>query len=351
MVMQGQDMDNNPQFIKGLELNKGFYFDIVRPLLDRKYPELPYSAGLMGYGSDVLGYDTATSMDHNWGPRLQLFINEKEMINELNEYFRSELPFRYRDFSVNFTAPNYEGIQSMEYTEKRPVNHLIEIDTFEDYLLKRYSMNKINDFTNHDWLKFTDQNLLELSSGSVFFDGINKVNPMREELRYYPRDICKLRMALLWNYIANKEAFIGRSIAIDDFIGLKINTGRIVNYCVKLFFCLEQKYIPYSKWFGHAFQKLKIYGETGELIINILKENTPDKIELYLCALYEKVIEVHNKNNELPRITNKTRNYFERPYRVIFCENIVQEIKNSIEDDEVRNVNLDTYGYDIILDK
>ena len=45
-------------FIKGLELNKGFYIDVVKPLLEKKYPDLVYSAVLLGYGSDVLGYDS-----------------------------------------------------------------------------------------------------------------------------------------------------------------------------------------------------------------------------------------------------------------------------------------------------
>jgi hypothetical protein len=76
-------------FIKGLELNKGFYIDVVKQLLDKKYPDLIYSAALLGYGSDVLGYDTEISMDHNWGPRLQLFIADKDLILELDNYFVS----------------------------------------------------------------------------------------------------------------------------------------------------------------------------------------------------------------------------------------------------------------------
>jgi hypothetical protein len=238
----------------------------------------------------------------------------------------------------------------MKYTDKYPVNHLIEISTFEDYLKNKYSIKKINNFQNKDWLDFSDQILLEITSGTVFYDGLNKVNNMREELKFYPLDICKLRIAVLWNYIWNKEAFIGRSIEINDYIGLKINTFRIVNYLIKILFYLEKRYIPYSKWLGFAFKQLNKFNDVNNIIINILNENLPEKIEGNLCLLYEKVIELQNKNKDLPYIKNKTRDFFDRPYKIIFSENIVEELKNSIEDKEIKNINIEKYGYDIIID-
>ena len=42
------------QFMKGMELSKVVYEEAVRPILDSDFPELTYSAGLLGGGSDVL---------------------------------------------------------------------------------------------------------------------------------------------------------------------------------------------------------------------------------------------------------------------------------------------------------
>lgn len=324
-------MDKDIHFIKGLELNKGFYADIVKPLLDEKYPNLDYTAALLGYGSDVLGFDTETSMDHNWGPRIQLFVDDKNIIPELNNYFSFQLPSLYKNFPVNFSKCSYDGTIRMEFTDKKPINHLIETITFEDYLRNRYSIDKTGNFVYEDWLNFTDQELIEITSGLVFHDGLKKVNKAREELRFYPLDICKLRMAVLWNYIGNKEAFIGRSIALNDYIGLKINANRIINYLIKILFYLENKYIPYSKWFGYSFKQLNAYKEFSDIIISLLKEKDPERVEDKICILYEKVIEKHNRNKELPYIKNKTKYFFNRPYKVIFSENIVDEIVNSIQ--------------------
>ena len=344
-------MEKKIPFIKGLELNKGFYSETVKPLLEKQYPRLSYSAALLGYGSDVLGFDTEISMDHNWGPRLQLFISNRELIPGLHDFLAGELPLQYRNFPVNFSKPGYDSTIRMEFTGKKPVNHLIEITAFEDYLKNRYAVTKTRNYLHKDWLEFTDQKLLEIISGEVFYDGLDQVNTTRNELRFYPLDICKLRMAVLWDYISNKEAFIGRSIAVNDYIGLKINTSRIVNYLIKILFYLEKKYIPYSKWFGSGFKQLNAYNDVNAIIAGVLQENVPEKIEEGLCILYEKVIARHNQRGDLPYLKNKTRYYFNRPYKVIFSENIINELISSISDEEIKKVNLRSYGYDIILDR
>ena len=56
--------DATPAFIPGLALSSAFYTEIVAPILADAYPRLRYSAALIGYGSEVLGYDTARSTDH-----------------------------------------------------------------------------------------------------------------------------------------------------------------------------------------------------------------------------------------------------------------------------------------------
>ena len=65
-------------FIKGLDLGRIFYEEAVRPILNKHFPDLAHSAGLLGLGSEVLGYDTAQSMDHDWGPRLMLFLTQAD---------------------------------------------------------------------------------------------------------------------------------------------------------------------------------------------------------------------------------------------------------------------------------
>lgn len=88
------------EFIKGMKLAESFFEEAARPLLASRYPGLSYSAGLLGFGSDVLGYDDFTSCDHMWGPRFYLFlapedIGKREAIMDL---FSRKLPPVYRGF-------------------------------------------------------------------------------------------------------------------------------------------------------------------------------------------------------------------------------------------------------------
>src|SRR5215212_1430058 len=69
---------DDPVFIPGLELSSALYTEIVAPMLAETYPNLRYAAALIGYGSEVLGYDTARSTDHEWGPRLLLLVSEED---------------------------------------------------------------------------------------------------------------------------------------------------------------------------------------------------------------------------------------------------------------------------------
>jgi hypothetical protein len=88
-----------------LDLSEAFYKEAVKPVIDKHFPNLVYSAARIGHGSDVLGYDTAQSMDHDWGPKLQLFLENADygfLREELDEILSQNLPYEIRGFPTNF---------------------------------------------------------------------------------------------------------------------------------------------------------------------------------------------------------------------------------------------------------
>ena len=74
-------------FIPGRDLCGAFYDEAVRPLLTGRR----HSAALLGWGSDVLGYDTERSTDHGWGPRLLLMV-EPGNVEDLSSLLDDQLP-------------------------------------------------------------------------------------------------------------------------------------------------------------------------------------------------------------------------------------------------------------------
>ena len=61
-------------FVPGLSLSSAFFHGLVAPIIEGGFPDLRFSAALIGSGSEVLGYDTEMSSDHHWGPRVMIFL-------------------------------------------------------------------------------------------------------------------------------------------------------------------------------------------------------------------------------------------------------------------------------------
>ena len=62
--------------IKGIELSRRFYAEIVLPWLEREFPDLRHAAALIGSGSELLGFDDDMSRDHDFCARVQLYVDE-----------------------------------------------------------------------------------------------------------------------------------------------------------------------------------------------------------------------------------------------------------------------------------
>ena len=96
---------NDKTFVKGLRLSELLYQEAVRPLLEEHFPALEHSAALLGKGSEVLGFDTPQSMDHDWGPRLMLFLAETDREtygDEINQTLRQQLARQIRGYPTNY---------------------------------------------------------------------------------------------------------------------------------------------------------------------------------------------------------------------------------------------------------
>jgi len=80
----------------------------VEPLLREEFPELTYDAGLIGFGSEVLGFDDELSPDHHWGPRTMLFLSaddHQRYYRQIWDLLAERLPYTFLGYTTNFTPP------------------------------------------------------------------------------------------------------------------------------------------------------------------------------------------------------------------------------------------------------
>lgn len=340
-------------FIPGVRLSETLYRKAVAPILARSHPLLPYSAALIGYGSDVLGYDTARSMDHEWGPRLLLFIPDAVALRltpEIHEILRHELPKSVDGFPTHFGPTVETGTRSMQPITDGPVEHKVEILSLTAFLRDRFGIDGFKTMTPVDWLTFTDQALLELTAGAVFHDGLGELLPMRAALAYYPDQIWRYRLAAQWARVGGLEAFAGRTADVGDEIGSALVTASLARDVMRLAFLLERRYAPYPKWFGTAFARLRCGPELGRHLVVALAAHSWREREQGLTAAYRIVATMHNALHMTPPLASEPTPFFERPFLVIHGEEFAAAIRRTITDPAVLALPRDAGGIDQFVD-
>ena len=344
-----------PTFMPGLELNAHFYQEVVQPLLAAHFPHLVYSAALIGYGSDVLGYDTALSTDHNWGPRLQLFLSLADHAahhDALDQRLRQSLPHTFRGYAVNFSEPDLGdgGTQRMADEEVAEVRHLIEIKTIPAYFQYYLGRDPDAPLDPIDWLTLGEQKLLEVTAGRVYHDGLGELTALREKFAYYPHDIWRYRLAAQWTRIAQEEAFMGRCGDVGDELGSHIVAARLVREAMRLAFLLERQYAPYSKWFGTAFSRLACGPQLTPILNQVLDSHPWQARQAPLCEAYVILAEKQNALGLAERVEPTITNYFNRPYKVIFAGRFGEALRAAISDEWIKALPGDIGGADQLVD-
>ncbi len=319
--------------MKGLAINKRFFFQVVKPLLDKKFGNLKYACGLLGPGSDVLGLDDLTSRDHNWGLRLFLFLQDENISkrNDLAEYLSKNLPDTFESIDVNWSEPAEDGSRTPEPTNGK-VNHKIMIFTIQEYLQHHFNILDLDSLKPEQWLTLSEQKLLEFVSGEIFIDGFGKITELRKKMQYYPPIIKYINLLGEWNAIASEIAFIGRTRMLYDELGTHLITCRIINRLMRIGFILENQYTPYAKWIGSKFYYLPIAREVHSLFQQIIvsaeweeRENT--LIECYLIYAREM------KKSGLISKEIEEKFYYSRPQKVINVEDIISDLKTKINNE------------------
>lgn len=321
-----------PTFVPGLALCRSFFFDAVRPLISNAYPGLEYSAALIGPGSEVLGFDTELSTDHDWAPRVQIFLREPDagaVSGPLIKLLDRMLPREFGGYPV-FVATGDET--------DSPNGHRVEVTTIRQYLLRYLAFDIEQPIEPADWLSFPDHKLRTLVEGAVFQDGAG-LGAMRDKLHYYPGDVWLYLLASGWQRIGQEEHLMGRAGSVGDELGSAIIAARLVRDIMRLCFLTEKQYAPYAKWLGTAFKRLQCAGDLEPILLSVLSSHSWQDRERHLCAAYERVAAMHNALGITDPLPTTPGPFFTRPFQVIHLHGrFAEAIRDQIEEPEVQRI-------------
>ena len=319
----------------GLTLSRLFYEQAARSIIESVITPADYSAGLIGWSSEVLGLDDPHSRDHNWGPRFILFLQAEHYETHkalLDQRFRNELPLELEGHPTNFRASPLGDQRVMHSVQQGPVNHFIQIEQFDNYLRHFLNIDPNHPLSPADWLLLPEHNLLGFTQGLVFHDGLGDLGEWRSKLSFYPDEVRRQLLIKQWRFIADEEAFVGRTAERGDTLGSLLLTGRIVERLMRLIYLMERTYAPYSKWFGLCFMKLKNGPELAPLLTKALQAPTAQQREDALIHAYSRVARIHNQLGITPPVDETiSPPYVGRPGLVLHANRFANAIEQSMK--------------------
>jgi hypothetical protein len=310
-------------FVPSLRLNEAFYREVVAPLVQ----PCPHAAALLGWGSDVLGFDSERSTDHGWGPRLQVFVAEAD-VDDVRARVDGGLPESFRGLPVRFG-----------WDEIAP-RHWVEVVPLGAWLAEHLGLDPRAGMATRDWLTVPQQLLLGVVRGAVYADPAGELAALRADLRWYPRDVWLWVLAAQWRRIAQEEAFVGRASEAGDELGSRLLAGRLVRELMCLVFLLEREYRPYSKWFGSAFARLPSATALRPVLERAVAATDYAAREAALAEAYEAVAARHNAAAPTSEVDPRTRPFHGRPYRVLGADRFAEACTAVIDDPWLRGLPL-----------
>ena len=327
-------------FVKGMELSERLYHEGVKPTMERHFPKLAYSAARLGQGSDTLGYDTPMSMDHGWGPTVEVYLSAEDHAqhaDQITEGMRHELPPEVAGVPTHFDSTSHE-IGKPAQAEGGPIEHRVNCINVDTFVVSYRPFNPNRGITALDWVTLPQQTLRLIRSGRVFHDGLGELDPMREKLHYYPDDVWYYLLSAQWEHTGQECPFMGRCGDVGDELGSRILAARLIHSVMDLCFLMERQYAPYSKWHGTAFAELRCAADLTPVLQAALDAQTWQERERRLSQAYEYLAHMHNAVGITEPVPTKVEPFFDRPYLVPGKCNPGGAIYDKITNEEVKRL-------------
>jgi hypothetical protein len=317
----------------GLRLSERYFRGIVEPLVGGAFPGLRYGAARLGDGSEVLGYDTDMSADHNYGPTVQIFLDEPDFAHasELMAVLDAGLPETFEGWPVRYESYG-RRLQAQGWLTG---SHGVELMTLSALLTRQLGIGHDSPDTA-DWLAMPEQRLLTLTAGRVFRDDHGELADMRRRLGYFPQDVWLAKLAAQWDRVGEERAFVGRTGALGDDLGSRLVAGRLVHDLMRIAFLVERRCAPYAKWFGTAFQHLDCAPQLSPMLEQVLAANDWTLREAGIANAAQVLAQMQVERGVPGAVPPRISGYFTRPFQVINADEIAAALREAIADPRLR---------------
>ena len=255
--------------ISGLELSKCYYETYGKAMLKEQFPEYAdrVAAGLVGHGSECLGFDDMWSKDHDFGPGFCLWLTEEdyEKVGQKMQEAYEALPKAF----MGYPARN---------TSKRGGGRVGVLSIPEFY----------EEFTgNGAWSEMEDEKLAMAVNGEMFDDPLGEFSAIREQLQNgMPFAVWKRRLANAVALTAQAGQYnYGRCKKRNDIVAANLALDEFVREGMRTAYLLNRRYMPYYKWAWRGLENLERLSELKPLFEQVLSsEGERESVVEEICA-------------------------------------------------------------------
>ena len=237
--------------MKGLDLARGYYEDVVRPAVSLEFGELfsRMAFGLVGDGSECYGFDDEISQDHDFGPRVQLWL-KKEDYAAFGERLQAFLSTVSKDYA------GYRGVNMSQYGEGRE-----GVFTVGGFYSRFIGFERAPE-TIQEWRRLPEVNLSIATNGAVFFDGPGEFTALRERLlAFYPEPLRLKKMAARCMKMAQSGQYnFSRCLRRGERVAAGLAAAEFVQTAGSMLFLMNRRYCPFYKWMHRGLRELPLLG-------------------------------------------------------------------------------------------
>ena len=243
--------------MKGLLLARRYYEEVGRPALWKAFPDLmPHvAAGLVGEGSECLGFDDEISRDHDFGPGFCLWLEKEDFEAQGEALCRAydSLPGEFLGFPARKESARGAGRVGV-----------LEISEFFGRFIGREQPP--SDLLR--WLYLPEEKLAILAGGEVFEDPRGHFSAIRDAIRaYYPEDVRIKKIAARAAGMAQSGQYnYGRAMRRRDAVAAALAKNEFIRQAMSMLYLLNRRYAPYYKWMYAGLSGLSLCPEAAGLL-------------------------------------------------------------------------------------
>ena len=272
--------------MKGLELAEKYYETYGRAMIDEQFADIAdqVAVGLVGQGSECLGFDDEISMDHDYGPSFCIWLPR-----DIYTQYGAQMQAAYEGLPQEFMG--FSGRIVEEQGQGR-----VGVLCLEDFYAGILGRDTVP-VTNQEWLDIAEENLATATNGRVFEDRLGKFSAIRDGLlQYYPKEVWIRRLVQSMAKAAQSGQYnYARAMKRGERVTAEMALTEFIKESMKTVYLLNRKYAPYDKWMRRGMKELPIGSEIGDMLD--LLYTIPDPASVWEGVLPEEYVYNLNTND------------------------------------------------------